>query len=110
MDVSLNDIAEACNKTAADHGFWDHDVLKVGSGEAENPSIIAEKLALIHSEVSEALEDTRDRNWDHIGEELADVIIRVLDLTHHLNIDIHTEVMKKMRKNEKRPLKHGRSF
>lgn len=64
-------------------------------------------LALIHSELSEALEDFREDNLDHFGEEIADVIIRCLDLTDGLNIDIDKEIADKLKKNRKRAHKHG---
>lgn len=63
-------------------------------------------LCLIHSEISEALEAYRDDK--PLGEELADVIIRTLDLADRLNVDIDREVKNKIEKNKLRGYRHGR--
>jgi len=63
-------------------------------------------LALIHSEVSEALEAYRDEK--PLDEELADVIIRVLDLSDRLGVDIGKTVREKVEKNKLRGFRHGR--
>jgi len=64
-------------------------------------------LCLIHSEISEALECYRDDR--PLGEELADIIIRTLDLSAKLNIDIGHEIGRTMEKNKSRQFKHGRA-
>lgn len=66
-------------------------------------------LLRLHSEVSEASEDARDLNWDHIGEEFADIFIRLADVCEVLKIDLEAEVEKKMVINEARPHLHGRA-
>lgn len=43
-------------------------------------------------------------------EEMADVIIRVLDLCAYKNIDIETQIAAKMRYNVTRPFKHGKKY
>ena len=48
-------------------------------------------LALVHSEVSEALEAFRIDDKENFIEELADVVIRVLDLSEGLEMDIATK-------------------
>lgn len=64
-------------------------------------------IALIHSEVSEALEAVRHNDRDNFNEELADIIIRVLDCAGGLGIDIDGEIQKKLEKNRNRAYKHG---
>lgn len=100
---------------AKEKGFWNHEWLEADTAaplgdqiDIENPSIIPEKLLLIVGEISEAMEDFRDNDFEHLSEELADVLIRLLDLSEHLGIDLYEEMIKKHEKNTGRPYLHGR--
>ena len=64
-------------------------------------------LALVTSEVSEALEAFRTRDRDNFEEELADVVIRVLDLAGGLGIDLDKALQDKLLKNRQRSYRHG---
>ena len=74
------------------------------------------KLALIHSEVTEAVQaalDGKIQLW-HSGEkpegvaaELADVVIRVLHLADMLGIDLEAAIRVKLDYNAKRAHRHG---
>lgn len=64
-------------------------------------------LALIHSEVSEALEAFRNDDAANFEEELADVLIRVLDLAGGICQRFDDVVRSKMQKNRNRGLRHG---
>lgn len=74
-------------------------------------------LALVHSEVSEALEAYRAREleaWtrvdgkpEGVAAELADVVIRVADLAGYLGIDLGAAIRGKMEFNATRPHRHG---
>lgn len=64
-------------------------------------------LALVHSEVSEALEAFRKGEKEAFAEELADVMIRLIGLAHGLEIDLAGELYAKVTKNAKRPYRHG---
>ncbi len=69
---------------------------------------VAEKMVLIHSEVSEAFEAYRRKNMDGrhgFKEELADVIMRVFHLCGIFGIDIQAEILKKMEYNKTREWK-----
>lgn len=68
---------------------------------------IPAKLALIVSEASEALEAYRKHDQDNFAEELADTLIRILDLSAGLEIDIDEAVRAKLEKNKGRGFRHG---
>jgi len=106
----LNQIAHECRVTSSRHGFWDHEFLGEDDTRLENPSIWAEKIALMHSEASEMLEALRDGDEPQLEEECADLLIRLFDFTDKRGIDIQMAVERKMEKNKGRPYMHGRKF
>lgn len=65
---------------------------------------------LIVTEVSEVMEAVRDGDKEHEEEELADVIIRVLDYSAWRGFSMERAVVNKMAKNRERPRLHGRNF
>lgn len=65
------------------------------------------KLALIMSEASEALEWHRQGKDEEVGFELADIVIRTMDLAESIGIDLAHCVIEKTQVNERRPYKHG---
>ncbi len=64
-------------------------------------------LALIHSEVSEALEAFRKDDGENFMEEMADVLIRVLDCVGGFESDFDAVVRAKLEKNRHRGIRHG---
>lgn len=62
-----------------------------------------EALALVASEVGEAVNECRgEKPTDAFGEELADIVLRVIDLAHWQGVDIESELIKKIEKNRSR--------
>lgn len=62
-----------------------------------------EALALVASEVGEAINECRNEEpTEAFAEELADIILRVVDLAQWQGINIEEEVLKKIHKNELR--------
>jgi NTP pyrophosphatase (non-canonical NTP hydrolase) len=90
-------------KVAQEHGWWEG---KINDGE---------KIALIHSELSEALEALRKGNPSdsHIPEfsaleaELADVVIRTMDYALYRNLRLAEAIQAKREFNATREFKHG---
>ena len=76
---------------------------------------VTEKLMLIHEEVTEAFQELRrfgaagvgTKNFSH---ELADIVIRILDLAAGCNIDLSFALAEKMMINEGRPYMHGKKL
>lgn len=78
---------------------------KKGFGIKPKDIDVAEKIALIHSEISEAYEAYRHKNIegkDGFEEELGDAIQRILHLCGVLNIDIEKSLLKKIESNKGR--------
>ena len=91
----IQDAAKAVHKTALSKGWYATD------------RQLPELLMLIVSEAAEALEAYREYRDAEIGEELADIVIRVFDAAEYLSIDIQSEILSKMARNEARPYRHG---
>jgi len=64
---------------------------------------LLEALALVASEVGEAINECRhEKPSEEFPEELADIILRVLDIAHWQDIDIEKVIEQKMSKNQQR--------
>lgn len=123
----LNEFADKIHQMNVEKGFY------------ESERGVPEMIALLHSELSEALECDRearfagagDETWalldgcaddmsyadafrvtvkDTFEDEVADVFIRLLDLAGYLKIDLEKHVKYKMRYNATRRYKHGKLY
>lgn len=116
LDISclpVDLLAEYVHGMAKQKGWWDeYDSL------LKREATIPEKLALIHSEVSEVLEEFRNGHGprdvrvengkpEGIPIELADIVIRVLDLAAALDINLADAIATKVSYNATRERRHG---
>ena len=69
-----------------------------------NVTDVNKEFCLTYGEVAEAYEAWRKKQ-DDVGEEIADVVIYLLGLSEILNIDLETELLKKVKKNKYREYK-----
>lgn len=103
---ALEDLSAACFLIAESKGWWDDE------------RTVPELMALMHSEISEALEEYRnghevteiyleDGKPEGVPIELADVLIRIFDMCGRHGIPIAEAVRIKMKYNQGRPHRHG---
>lgn len=107
LSMAFEDLTVAAHQNSVDHGFW------------EGEQNVSEKLCLVHSEVSEALEEYRaghplsglrfsdQGKPEGFGVELADACIRIFDLAGRYGINLSDCLKQKMAYNSTRAHKHG---
>ena len=101
-------LQDACHGASKAAGWWTD--IKTGAPLVDNPLIFSQKLCLIHSEISEAMEGDRktlmDDKLPHRSMrevELADAVIRIFDLAGAYGMDLGGAIAEKMAFNSVRP-------
>lgn len=97
--LSLGEVIVSVNR---DNG-WNVATPSSWDEQYKIPSV----LALIHSEVSEALEAFRNHDKELFVEELADIAIRLFDLSHGLGVSLAPAILSKIERNRGRGFRHG---
>jgi len=104
----FDDLAIALHETAVEKGFWPEEVDDI---------FIAKQCMMIVSEVTEVMEAVRkSKGQEEIAKEIADVLIRTLDLyagmmsNGYLDISLDKAFEEKTQFNKERPEKHGVRF
>ena len=117
---ALTRIADAAHENAVQKGFYDDVDCLLGSvPEAALRRIayrdfVLSQIAKVGGECGECVDAiqhgalTDSDKFDHLCEELADIIIRTFDLCGYLDADIGEAVKAKMERNKDRPYKHGK--
>jgi hypothetical protein len=125
--VHMKKVQEEIHQSAVDHGFWkDYDRLrylvdKYGVEQAiprDTPELMIQlsRAMLMVSEISEAVEARRDKDaaddklpqFSGFTVELADCMIRILDMAHQFRLPVLEAMFAKIDYNKSRPFMHGK--
>ncbi len=127
---AIRELQQLAHQTAVEKGWHDKPVCGTKAQSlgdvplppmAVNVDKVAAFIALMHSELSEALEELRKgegyilpyRNPDKPDKpegliiELADVVIRIMDASGALGLDLESAIEEKMAYNATRTNRHG---
>lgn len=104
----LDDLAMQLHEVAKEKGFWPEEIDDI---------FIAKQCMMVVSEVTETMEAIRkDKGEEEITKEVADILIRTLDLyaglveAGYTKLSLDYALKEKTQFNKTRPEKHGVKF
>lgn len=108
MYNTLDDMGKSIHAIAVEKGFWPEKVDDI---------FIAKQLMMIVSEVVEVMEAIRkDKGKQEVADEMADILIRTLDLYEglsengYVDQELQVAINNKTSFNKSRPERHGVKF
>ena len=114
IQATLDGMATELHEVAVEKGFW--DVIK-GATQEQKDIFMTKQLMMIVSEAVEVMEAIRkNKGPEEVADEMADIIIRTLDLyaglreEEYVNVDLQVAFNNKTGYNKTRPEKHGVKF
>lgn len=127
--ADFNELMKIAGDDARHNGWWTDfpekalGIMEIREGHTLTPeqhAWIGNKLMLMVSEIAEAHDEIRNHHALHeiyqngndpkpegFPTELADVVIRIMDLCHNLGIDLENAINVKLAYNRTRGFKHG---
>lgn len=113
---AFNFVARCAFGNSKAKGFWPAVPTEPGTREQHQEN--CEKVCLIHTEIAEVTEAYRHGNpysekipsFTHAEEELADAVIRIMDLAEARKYRLAEAILAKMTHNTGRPSMHGKLF
>jgi NTP pyrophosphatase (non-canonical NTP hydrolase) len=114
IQLTLDEMAKELHEIAVEKGFW--DVVKDATQEQKD-IFMTKQLMMIVSETVEVMEAIRkNKGPEEVADEVADIIIRTLDLyaglreEEYVNGSLQVAFNNKTSFNKSRPEKHGVKF
>lgn len=111
---TLDVMAEAVHETALEKGFWS---IMDNASQEQKDIFVTKQLMMIVSEAVEVMEAIRKNHGpDDVADEMADIIIRTLDLYaglrehEYVNVDLQVAFNNKTSFNMTRPERNGVKF
>lgn len=115
-EATIAEYQDAAHTNARAKGWWEKETVG-GHVVVTSADRVLALLMLVTTEVAEAAEDVRtghmlttfEPSGKPVGfpSELADIVIRCLDLAGAMGIDLQHEIALKMQHNATRPARHG---